>query len=255
MSQWEEENTDSASAPTVNSAPSERQDFSPVPLQFKWGSSAAIVYYCGLLFMDFLMMAILSVEPSELIALVAMGMIAGQMAFVAACSLMGANWLEGILLSAAGLLGIIVMCSLPLAFRGSVVPGAVVFTPCLPAICFIACSPLVMMRWWFGWRLTSSSIVASSRSRLSIEDLILVPSAVVAIFVAANVGSSFADDTFSSFSIWYVFSAIPATVICLIAVVPITYWFFRSDAGVAAWIASVGCCLRGQSLSSLVSRY
>ncbi len=137
-------------------------------------------------------MGILSADPSELIVLTACGVIAGLLAFVVtAATLVGNNWLEGVLLNATGVLGVFVACALPTVLSVSLPPSAMSFVASLPAVCCIACFPLLVMRWWFGWRLTNSLATIRRPPSLSIEDLILVPSAVVAMVVAANVTSAF----------------------------------------------------------------
>ena len=197
-----------------------------------------VAYYCGLLFFEFLLLGILYSDPHELIALTASGLITGQLAFTAiATSLMSRNWVEGVLIGAVGLLGILIAAWLPTAFRGGAQSIVLLTAFALPAICFISTLPLICMRWWFGWRLTLATDKLHAPSRLSIEDMILVPSAVAAMFVAGNLSGAFGDQllmapSFSSL----LFVSIPALVICLLVVVPATYWYFRG-ADIAAGLA------------------
>ncbi len=212
------------------------------PVSIQWGSSGVIAYYCGLLLLEFMLILMMRLTASEPIALITIGLVVGHVVFVlTAGSFMGENWLEGVLLSGVGILGIIVACTLPEGIRMATVPMA--FLPLLfslPAMCLIASLPLLIVRWWFGWRLASGSTAAPTRSRLSIEDLILVPSAVVTLFVAANFTTGHSDETFIRPSGWYFTGAVPGTILSLLIVLPIVFWFFRKDDVVMAWFASGG---------------
>ncbi len=189
----------------------------------------ALAYFCGLLLLEFLLIGIISANTAQIIALTASGLITGLLAFIAiATSLMSRNWLEGVLMSAAGLFCVIAAAILPslpmMGFRAEML----LLTVTLPAICLVATAPLIGMRWWFGWRLTLAADELYGPSRLSIEDMILVPAALAAMFVAAGMSTAFSDGFVTLPSYTSLFAALPAMVICLIVVLrPLTGSFLE----------------------------
>ena len=199
-------------------------------------------YFCALLFFEFLLLGILSSDPHEIIVLAAGGLITGQLAFTAiATSLMSKNWVEGVLIGAAGLLCIFIAAWLPTSFRAVWRPSLFLFAFSLPATCLIATSPLICMRWWFGWRLTLAKDKLYAPSRLCIEDMILVPCAIAAMFVAGNLSNAIGDPLPMTPDLsGLLFVSLPALVVCLVMVTPATYWFFRGADLAAGWAASAG---------------
>ncbi len=73
--------------------------------------------------------------------------------------------------------------------------------------------------------------------------MILVPSAIAAILVAAGQSSAFSDDPSMASNMMSLVFSIPALIVCGVIVLPSTYWFFRGTDLGSAWAGAGGYLL------------
>jgi len=221
----------------------------------EWSYGSVIGFYCVLLFFDLVLVATLRSSESTVISVIFSGVVSAQIALVVIFgSLTGDNWLEGILIECAAGLGILLFCWLPIIDKAGFAPSGLSFLAALPAMALIISLPLLSMRWWFGWRLLRGLYHCFVPERMSIESMILVPAALMTIFWAAKQASQFITDQFINSPVMFLGLAGPLAIICLIAVLPEVYWFFRIDDREIAWTACLGY-LFAWTLGSLVFFY
>ena len=196
-----------------------------------------IVYVLALFLVDGLGSASMGNVRSDFPMLVFVCVVYGQLALAMVVGgLMGSNWLEGVFLASVA-----VLCGVGIFQAASGVEielENMLFTALIPLTCLFGAFPLILFRWTVGWRLCPETIAISPRARLSIEDLILVPAALVAFWVMALVplGSDPYDELWTS-----LFMAIlPMMGVCVLFVLPCTYWAFRIRDSGFRWALCMG---------------
>ncbi len=212
---------------------------------FLYRTVSIFAYYFGLLFLDFLLVASLysnsSSSTTEFHGLTTGAIFIGHTAFTTiVTTLICRNWLEGVLSCSVGILGILIAAFLPSLIEDGTPPDFFLTAVMIPAICLVSTLPIHVLRWWFGWRLVNRTDELPTPSRLSIEDMILTPAAVVALFVAAGLASAFSQSEMSILGTASWAASIPLMVICLVIFVPTIYWFFRGTDLGAGWAAACG---------------
>ncbi|MDX1928247.1 MAG: hypothetical protein SFV81_17095 [Pirellulaceae bacterium] len=210
---------------------------SPEPVQTIASAWPLIAYVLALYFVDFVGSAAMRNARSEFLITVFVGAVYGQIALAMVVGgLMGRNWLEGILWSSLA-----VTCGV---VSGSVGSGmefearTPLFVATIPLFCLAGSFPLILFRWTLGWRLQPETAVVAPRSRVTIEDMVLVPASLVALWVMAWAPAGAASQGDFGSMIWV--TLLPLMGICLILVVPCTYWAFRIPDSAARWVLCMG---------------
>lgn len=157
------------------------------------------------------------------------GFFLGQFVFyVLLAGLLGDSWLDGL-----GLSWVLCLCaSVIIWISTGAHTGIEVFVALfsIPWMVFLAATPLLLCRMWMGWQLRPDSLERLPRTRLSIEDLVLVPACVVSLYVFARVPAHYLPDSIgmtimaSSSGV-----GIPFFLISLFFLVPLTFVAFRSN--------------------------
>ncbi len=150
--------------------------------------------------------------------------------------LMGNNWLEGIFLSAVTVLSSVV--AFKLATGAAIQANDVLNATAIPFLCLAGSLPLILLRWSLGWRLCPQAFQARARSRLTIEDMIVVPACIVAFCVMALAPLYF-DHNDSNRVVGISLTAL-LPVYSLLYVVPSTYWAFRIEDTGLRWALCIG---------------
>jgi hypothetical protein len=203
-----------------------------------FGSTAFIAYVLALFIVDGLGFATIKNARSEFLMIALMSVIYGQIALAMVVGgLMGRNWLEGTFLSSLA-----VLCG---ASIGAVASGTVIefsfllYAATIPLICLMGAFPLILLRWTVGWQLQPDALlVTAPRSRLTIEDMILVPASLVAFWVMSLAPTEV--DPNEMYWGGMSMAALPLLVVCVVFVLPCIYWAFRiKDIG-SRWVLCLG---------------
>ena len=226
----------------TNAEPSEIAAAEPTSAEPKQSQGTAwpfLVYILALLMVDGVGFAVARKDPSEILIFSLVCIVYGQTALAMVVSgLMGRNWLEGVFLSTFA-----VICHLGVGgvSSGSLSGESLLYAAIVPFVCLMGAFPLILFRWTVGWKLQPETMEALPRSRITIEDLILVPASFVAFWVMAlaPMGADSNDSVWNSM----LEPILPLMCVCTVLVLPCTYFAFRIQDSGFRWVVCMGCPL------------